>query len=128
MKRDMELIRKILFKIEEDYVSTALINLSIDGYSMEEVAYHCKILHDAGLVSAYNAKYASEGLYFFCVGSLTWEGHDYLDKIRNDNVWNKTKDVITKRGLPFVIDVVKDISTSIIKNMTEGAIKGLINQ
>ena len=34
MKRDMELIRKILFKIEEEYVSTALFNLTIEGYEV----------------------------------------------------------------------------------------------
>ena len=56
MKRDMELIRKILFKIEEEYVSTALFNLAIDGYEFNDVAYQCKLLYDAGLVDQYKAK------------------------------------------------------------------------
>ena len=37
MKRDMDLVRKILLKIEEEYVSTAIYNLSIDGYDMATV-------------------------------------------------------------------------------------------
>ncbi|MGI6337404.1 MAG: DUF2513 domain-containing protein [Eubacteriales bacterium] len=27
----------------------------------------------------------------FTVGGLTWNGCEYLDKIREDTVWNKTK-------------------------------------
>lgn len=46
MKRDMDLVRKILLKIEEDYVSTAVYNIKIDGYSDEQIAYHCKILYE----------------------------------------------------------------------------------
>ena len=47
MKRDMELVRLILLKIEEEYRSTAIYNLNISGYDMETVAYHCKILNEA---------------------------------------------------------------------------------
>ena len=61
----------------------------------------------------------------FCVGALTWEGHEYLDKIRQDTVWNKTKDVITQKGLPMAVDVIKEVATAIISSMTEGAIKAM---
>ena len=58
MQRDMELIRKILFAIEEKYVDTALMShqLTIDGYDMKTIAYHCAILHDAGLVYDYKGQ------------------------------------------------------------------------
>ena len=38
---------------------------------------------------------------------------------------NRTKETIINRGLPMVIDVIKDVSTSIISAMVEGAIKGM---
>lgn len=128
MKRDMELCRAILFAIEEEFVDVALYNLQIPEYTTEQVAYHCKILYDAGLIAAYNARFASDHIYSFGVGSLTWEGHDFLDKIRQDTIWNKTKEVITKQGLPMVIEVVKQVAQSIITSMTEGAIKSMLNQ
>lgn len=34
MKRDMDLIRKIMLRIEEEYKSTAIFNLKVDGYTM----------------------------------------------------------------------------------------------
>lgn len=127
MQRDMELIRKILFCIEEKYVDTALDSsqVKIDGYDLKTIAYHCAVLHDAGLVSNYKAQYGDNELYYFGVGRLTWEGHEFLDKIKSDTVWNKTKDTITKKGIPFVLDAVKEIATAITTSMIQSAIKGL---
>ena len=126
MKRDMELVRKILLKIEEDYRSSALINLAIDGYDMETVAYHCRILNDAGLVSDYEGKYASNQLYMFWVGPLTWEGNDFLDKIRDNSIWHKTKDAITKKGLPLIIETIKTVANAFITAAAEGVANSIL--
>lgn len=121
----MELIRKILFTIESQYVDVAIYNLKVEGVDVKTVAYHCNLLHQAGLLKTFKGNYADGELYSFCVGALTWEGHEYLDKIRSDTVWNKTKTVIKDKGLPLVIETVKEISTAIITSMVQGAIKGL---
>lgn len=126
MKRDMELCRKILFIIEEQYVDTALYGIEIAGYTMEEVAYHCKILYDGGLISDYAAQIADDQICDFGVGSLTWEGHDLLDKIREDTIWNKTKGVIKDKVLPMTLDVVKDVASAIITATVQGTIKSII--
>lgn len=126
MKRDMDLVRLILLEIETQYKSTAIYNLQIDGYDIETIAYHCKILHEAGLISAYKAQYADNRLYSFGVGSLTWEGNDYLDKVRDNSVWRKTKDVITKKGLPLIFDTIKTISTAIVTAAAEGVANSII--
>ena len=126
MKRDMDLVRLILLKIEEEYKSTALINLSIDGYDMDTVAYHCKILHDAGFVSNYNAGYAGDELYIFSVGALTWDGNDYLDKIRDNSTWKKIKDIIAQKGLPLVVETIKTVSNAFITAAAEGVANSII--
>ena len=102
MKRDMELVRLILLKIEEEYRSTAIYNLNISGYDMETVAYHCKILNEAGLISDYGARYSDKSVWSFDVGSLTREGNDFLDKIRDNSQWKKVKDVIVQKGPPLL--------------------------
>jgi len=123
MQRDMELIRKILFAIEKEYVDVWLdySDLKIEGYDFKTVGYHCSILYDAGLVYDYKGQYAGDELYFFGVGRLTWEGHDFLDKIRSETVWNKTKETITSKGLPFVIDVVKEVAAAVTTAMVKSA-------
>lgn len=56
---------------------------------------------------------------------MTWDGHEFLDKIREDTVWNKTKDLIKEKGLPMALEVVKNVATTMITVMTQGAIQGL---
>lgn len=120
MKRDMDLCRLILFKIEDEYRSTALINLQIDGYDVETIAYHCDLLFDAGLIKSYKPTYASDEIYFFSVGALTWEGHDFLDKfldkIRENTMWNRTKNSIKENALPMTLEVIKSVATSFIND------------
>lgn len=114
MKRDMELCRKILFAIEEQYVDVAIHNLKIEGYSMEQVAYHCKILNEAGLVSYYHQTEGDNHIQFFTVGSITWNGHEYLDTIRQDSRWNEIKTQIKSKSLPLTIDVITKVASSSI--------------
>ncbi len=124
MERDMELVRKVLIAIEEQYVDVVVYNLKVQGYGQKQVAYHCKILYDAGLISDYGASFGNNELGIFGVGSLTWEGHEFLDKIRSETVWNKTKEAITQKGLPWALDVIKDVASAVVTGMVQGAIKG----
>ena len=126
MKRDMDLVRLILMEIEEKYRSTAIYNLTIDGYDTDTVAYHCKILDEAGLISDYKATYADNKIYTFVVGPLTWDGNDFLEKIRDDSRWKKVKDTISQKGLPLIIDTIKSIANAIISAAAEGVTNSII--
>ncbi len=126
MKRDMDLVRLILLKIEDRYHSTAIYNLTIDGYDTETIAYHCKILNEAGLISDYNARYAGDEIYVFGVGPLTWDGNDFLDKIRDDSQWKKVKDTISQKGLPLVIDTIKSVTNAFISAAAEGVANSIL--
>lgn len=126
MKRDMDLVREILLQIEKQYISTTITNLEIEGYDMATVAYHCKILHEEGLISDYRAQYANGDIYYFGVGALTWKGNDYLDKVRDNSIWEKTKDTIKKKGLPLVFDTIKTISTAFITAAAEGVANSIL--
>ena len=114
MERNMDLCRLILFKIETEYRSTALYNLNIDGFDLDTVAYHCKILADAGLLDSYEPIYGDDRIYAFSVGSLTWAGHDFLDKIRENTMWDRIKDKIQENTLPMTLEVIKNVATNLI--------------
>lgn len=49
MRRDMNLIRKLILELE-DALPEREPNLNIEGYTEEQVRYHLYLLHDAGLV------------------------------------------------------------------------------
>lgn len=46
MKRDMELVRKILVKVEDAVDDSIVYNPKIEGYSNDQIAYHCSILYE----------------------------------------------------------------------------------
>lgn len=121
----MELIRKILLAIEEKYVDVSLCNLKIDGHEMKEVAYHCNLLFQGGLVNNYKGSYADNELWSFTVGSLTPEGHDLLDKIRDDSVWGKTVSIMKDKVLPFTVETVKAVASSIIQASIQGVVSAI---
>lgn len=121
----MDLIRYILLQIEEEYKDAALYNLKVLKYEKEEIAYNCKLLYEKGLISYYRADYADNHLYAFVVGALTWEGHDYLDRIRDNTTWGKVKSTINENKLPFMIETVKEVSSAFIESAVAGVVKGI---
>ncbi|MDM5209218.1 DUF2513 domain-containing protein [Cytobacillus kochii] len=116
MKRDMELVRNLLLLIEKNDDSKELI--IPEEWNREIVAYHLKILDQAGYVKN-NTKWA-DNKPMWLIASLTWDGHEFLDSIKNDNVWVKTKDGVKKKGLelgsiPF--DVLKEFAKIQLKSI-----------
>jgi hypothetical protein len=112
MKRDMDLIRKVLFEMEKWPLSGGGSDLEIQGYSGEEVTYHIMLLVEAGLIKALDASSRS-GPAFIPV-RLTWQGHEFLDAARDDTRWNKAKDAMNKAG-GFVFEVGKALLIELMK-------------
>lgn len=118
MKRDWELIRRIMFRAEEtpnrSLDSSDLVDAEHDERS---VADHVQQLKDAGLVEASVLRSAQDGPVAAQVDRLTWHGHEFLEAIRNDTVWSKTKDAMRKRGGAVTLDIVQSVATAIAKGM-----------
>ena len=127
MQRDMDLIRKILFVIEGKYVDTWLpgSDVQIDGYDMKTIAYHCALLHDAGLIYDYKAHVLPKLSAQHQKSKVHLPHTELLDKIKSDTVWNKTKETIKSKGIPLVLDAVKEISSAIVTSMVKAAIQGI---
>lgn len=116
MKRDWELVRKILAQIEALETSDKILKPSaLDGYPPGVVSYHMSILKDAGLIEATCYKPLS-GELSCTATSLTWDGHEFLDKIRSDTTWGKIKNLAKTKGLDLSIDVIKNAAVAIINN------------
>ncbi|KAL1017069.1 DUF2513 domain-containing protein [Haemophilus influenzae] len=116
MKRNWDLIRKILLKLEEKADSASWLESSdIKGYDYRTVTYHYKLLKNAGIIEAIDISTMEEEN--FAALSLTWQGHEFLDKIRNDSVWNKVKSTVQSKSLDLSFDVIKTVATKIIAAM-----------
>ncbi|OYU52080.1 MAG: hypothetical protein CFE27_08760 [Alphaproteobacteria bacterium PA1] len=107
MKRDDDLIRCLLLKMEESEYSDYVCSLTIGSEPEEEREYfHLQLLSDAG--------YVLETGHHSGVFRLTNQGYDYLNTIRDGEIWNKTK-VAAKGVGGGTFEIIKDIATAYIK-------------
>lgn len=107
MKRDMDLIREILLKIESCEDPWGLEkHPTIESYSASQIGYHIKLLVDAGLVEGHDVTSLGSLHPEFMSLNLTPEGHDFLSAAQDNSIWQKAKEHILKPGTSFTLDLV----------------------
>jgi hypothetical protein len=111
MKRDTELIRKILLFLEENATPEHTTEVKISGHSEEEIMYHMKLLLDNGYIEGYDSS-PVKGIYISPTG-LTWTGHDFLDTVRSENIWRETKKKLAEQGGSMPLEIVKAVAIQI---------------
>ncbi|MDQ0228596.1 DUF2513 domain-containing protein [Metabacillus niabensis] len=108
MKRDMDLIRKILLVTEEKDSIYSPMPLEIEGYTALEILYHFNLLKEVGFITG-QIMDAQPHVY-----TLKWEGHNFLDNARNETIWKKTKEFIKEKGdsasFQVVVELLKKFS------------------
>lgn len=121
MKRDLDLIRKILLTIENYDGDKGLSEIQIDGYEKDEIIHNVYLLKNAGFI---------EGEIFSGMGTIkprsfilyrmTWEGHDFLDACRNEGIWIKVKEKLKTVGEEVPLSVVKTLLIELISKQVLG--------
>jgi hypothetical protein len=48
---------------------------------------------------------------------LTWQGHEFLERIKRDTVWNKVKELAMNKGIDLSIEVIKSLSAKVITSI-----------
>jgi hypothetical protein len=115
MKRDMDLIRRILLAAEEGaYRQLSSKDFVDDNTTEPTVAYHLQLMAEAGLIEASIAKTDQAGPVHGYITCIRWAGHDFLDAVRGEDIWRKTKDTVRKSGGSFTFDVLKAVATKLI--------------
>ena len=94
-----------------------MFGLSINGYEMPFIAEHCSLLYQQGLITGYKPIRGDDTIQAFQVGNLTSSGYDYLELIRNESVWEKTKAEVEQKKLPKTIEIIAKIAGVFTGNM-----------
>ncbi|MBC3233732.1 DUF2513 domain-containing protein [Pseudomonas lurida] len=116
MRRDMDLLRLLLLKLEvlhEDAHSICHYQyeeLMVEGFTEDQVAYHLDLATEAGLVD----QGGNGSMHGFMFKRLTWEGHDFVDAVRDNDIWMKTRQGVNAAG-GFSVDLLKDLAKGFIK-------------
>ncbi|MBO6538240.1 MAG: DUF2513 domain-containing protein [Rhizobiaceae bacterium] len=113
MKRDMDLIRELLLAIERsDDGSGASINVRVSGYSEAQVVDHLFQLHERGFIDGVDVSHMN-GRAFLPI-RVTSYGHDFLDSVRDPEIWRKTKDGAKAAG-GFTVELLAELAKGFIK-------------
>lgn len=100
MRLNHDCIRDLLLELEDKINLDNPLLLgelrNLETYSLygEDTTFYTVFkLKEAGFINA-SWQYASDSLYWLSVSSITWEGHQFLDNIRENEVWKETKNKI----------------------------------
>ncbi|MBP2664300.1 MAG: hypothetical protein H6Q71_2248 [Firmicutes bacterium] len=112
MKLNYDFIRELLLAIEEktdgivnfDYPD--IIGDRFPTISTSMIEYHIKFLHDAGFIQCPRSSH-------LLIIDITPIGRDYLDNVRNIDIWEKTKDTAKSLG-PITLDVIREVAKALI--------------
>lgn len=114
MRRDDDLIRKLLLAIEE--TDEPPDSIKIEGYEELIVNRHLELLEEAGYIEATPLRSAMPPyLMAVHVERLTWDGHDFLEAARNETVWKKARERIKSFGGGVSFAVLKTILIEVAK-------------
>ena len=122
MKRDMDLIRELLLRIEAmpirqgeaHFLEPNAKEFSGAGDSPDLIAYNLRLMADAGFFSLTRSQPAG-GIGLL---GLSWHGHEFLDSVRDPEIWRKAKEGAQKAG-GFTFELLGSLAKGLIKTQIE---------
>ncbi|MFN3171862.1 MAG: DUF2513 domain-containing protein [Hyphomicrobiales bacterium] len=122
MKRDLDLIREILLKVES-FEPERLSDIqtfepdSFSGNSAQNV-YHLNLLIGCGFVEEFGSRTLAQSIG---VKGMSMAGHDFLDSIREPSIWQATKARLSAAG-GWTLELVAAVAKEELKRRLLGAI------
>lgn len=100
MKRDMELVRKMLLAMEDQASYRTAYPLEIEGYAQDVIFHHAWLMQNAGLIACNaigNPKPKDIAPQAAPV-SIDWNGYEFLNASRDPTIWEKAKETLKDTG------------------------------
>jgi len=117
MKRDLNLIRLIMLEQEGSEIIDDLKTMFATEYGQGfEQIYkkHIVLLIESNLLDG-QYRFLTNGTVQVTVNRITWAGYEYLDNIRDNEVWAKTKTMLGRFG-SAALPIVQQVAGEIIKS------------
>ena len=115
MKLNWDTVRRILLAVEALPDENSMIKShKITGIDPVDAAYHMRLMRDAGLITG--ERIDSFGLPTWCYATgLTWDGHEFLGRIRSDTAWNRIKTAAREKDIPLGFDSIATLARWLIE-------------
>ena len=120
MKRDMDLVRKILLAVEEHDHGDAPTTLTIEGHSEEQIGYHTLLMGEAGLLKVVETTHKQSASPSAMPLRMTWEGHDFLGAAREPSRWTAALKRISESGAGMTFEILKGVLVALSTEALSG--------
>lgn len=95
MKRDMDLVRKILiFMSGNERGPHVKWQEELPEYTREQILHHAHLMAQGGLIEAAHCDDMDDLLPMALPTSITWAGHDFLAAASDDTIWAQAKKTV----------------------------------
>jgi hypothetical protein len=120
MRRDFDLIRDLMLKLEAlpvrpgTLISFSTNEVAVEGHTWDEIDAHLYMIYDTGYVIGDGRMPSGEWMF----RRLSPDGHDFLDSVRDQTIWSKTKAGAATVGgwtLPILAELAKAYIKQIAK-------------
>ncbi len=115
MKLIHDCIRDVMLYIEDNLqdnnvLMTSEISYNVRKYTPEDINYTCKKLYEAGYLNI--ECYVSGEI---AIKSMTYNGHLFLDNVRDNKIWSATKSIISKFA-SVSLPIIQQVAVQLINN------------
>lgn len=116
MKKDWDAIRDILIKAEDLEQNKNLTLNDFDEAQHNLIIHQVVILENAGFIQAIIPR-TTAGINEFYLTDITFSGHELLNMIKNDGVWQKIKSYIKEKNVELSFEAIMIGGKYILNNL-----------
>ena len=122
MKLNQDCVRDSMLYFENFLTNTTAFTFEPDsytkhqylkGYSNDDFLYTCLKLKEANFINCKIITYAGTSIPKLIISSITWNGHKFLNNIRDDTIWAKTKNILNPLK-SISIDLISETASKVI--------------
>jgi hypothetical protein len=117
VRRDMDLVRKILLALEEHEHGFGPNPLIVEGYSAEQIGYHIHLMAQGELVIGLDDTTFGAQSPKAIASSVTWKGHEFLDASREPSMWNRAKGLAGRAGNSSFTVLLETLTRTALKQI-----------
>jgi len=120
MKLDQDVIRNLLLELESQKDNSSLNEKQLrefsddKGVDWKQLIYTIQRLNEARYIDS-RVNYAGNDVYSVSINNITYVGHQFLDNIRDKNVWEMTKKRLSSIA-SVSLPIINEVALAVIKD------------
>lgn len=121
MKLNVDCIRAILLEVEKVPYGESLpfqtLVSALSDYSTDDISYSVLKLKEADYIEAI-ILHADDTAIIYEITDITYNGHQFLETIRDAKVWKETKKICNKVG-SFALNVISSVAGQMLSALVK---------